>query len=41
MKVIEKLIKKRNTGGSIGYRNYPEGIENIRRVSEILGGYRK
>ena len=25
---------------SIGYRKYPEGIENIRRVSNIIGGYR-
>ena len=36
-----RKIKETKLWVSIGYWKYPEGIENIRRVSEILGGYQK
>ena len=36
-----RKIKKTKHWVSIGYRKYPEGIENIRRVSEMTEGYRK
>ena len=40
MKGIEKL-KKHNTGFQQGIGNFPEGIKNFRRVSEMTEGYRK
>ena len=36
-----RKIKKTKHWVPIGYRKYPEGIENVRRVSEILRGYGK
>ena len=36
-----RKIKKTKRWVSIGYRKYSEGIENIKRVSEMYEGYRK